>query len=160
MSLFANFDEGMHFPSCKFYRKKCQDESTQFKTRLQFGRACQPVKTNPWLGVRWKLASIAVCALLAQRSHVEAKKCYGSKIYKDKLIKVTIGLAEPMREGNMIRCLLMSQWAGRVTMWFERVQGGSKVILTQFRIQRHNPLVEDQRKHVITTKLSRIRSKR
>jgi hypothetical protein len=29
-------------------------------------------------------------------SNVWAKRCYGSKINKDKLIKVTIGLAEPM----------------------------------------------------------------
>jgi hypothetical protein len=29
-------------------------------------------------------------------SNIWARRCYGSKINKDKLIKVTIGLAEPM----------------------------------------------------------------
>jgi hypothetical protein len=37
-----------------------------------------------------------------------------SKLNKDKLIKVTIGLAEPMRESDTIRCLLMSQRKGRI----------------------------------------------
>jgi hypothetical protein len=55
-----------------------------------------------------KLASIAVGVFYARHSHVEAKECYGSRISRGKLIKVTIGLAEPMREGDMIRCLLMS----------------------------------------------------
>jgi hypothetical protein len=34
-----------------------------------------------------------------------AKECYGSRISKDELIEVTIGLAEPMREGDTIQCL-------------------------------------------------------
>jgi hypothetical protein len=41
-------------------------------------------------------------------SHAEAKKCYEPKINKDELIKVTIGLAEPMRGRDTIRCPLMS----------------------------------------------------
>jgi hypothetical protein len=44
---FANFDEEIRFPSCNFYLKKHLDELAQFKTRLQFGRAHQPIKTNP-----------------------------------------------------------------------------------------------------------------
>jgi hypothetical protein len=43
---FTNSDEGMHFPSCKFCLKKQLDEPAQFKIRLQFGRARQPIKTN------------------------------------------------------------------------------------------------------------------
>jgi hypothetical protein len=46
---FANFDEEMHFLSCNFYLKKRLGEPAQFKTRLQFGRAQQPVRINPWL---------------------------------------------------------------------------------------------------------------
>jgi hypothetical protein len=34
---FANSDEEMHLPSCNSCLKKRLDESTQFKTRLQFG---------------------------------------------------------------------------------------------------------------------------
>jgi hypothetical protein len=49
MNLFTSSDEGMHFLSCKFCFKKHLEESEQFKTRLQFGRAHQPVKTNSWL---------------------------------------------------------------------------------------------------------------
>jgi hypothetical protein len=36
------------------------------------------------------------------------------KINRDKFIKVMIDLAKPMREGNMIMCLLMSQGSGRI----------------------------------------------
>jgi hypothetical protein len=34
---FANPNEKMHFLSCNFCLKKCMDEPTQFKARLQFG---------------------------------------------------------------------------------------------------------------------------
>jgi hypothetical protein len=44
---FANSDEEMHFPSCNFCLKKFLDEPAQFKIKLQFGRAHQPVRTNP-----------------------------------------------------------------------------------------------------------------
>jgi ribosome recycling factor len=53
-----------------------------------------------------------------------------------------IDLVEPMREGNMIRCLLMSQRSERISNVIQRVQGGCKVIPTQFRIQRYNLLEE------------------
>jgi hypothetical protein len=50
MRPLANFQRmKMHFPSCKFCLKKCQGEPAQFETTLQFGRAQQPVRTNPWL---------------------------------------------------------------------------------------------------------------
>jgi hypothetical protein len=38
------------------------------------------------------------------------------KTHRGKLITVPIGLAEPMREGDMLRCLLMSQGSKRFTM--------------------------------------------
>jgi hypothetical protein len=41
---------------------------------------------------------------------------HGSRISKDELIEVTIGLAQPLRGGDSIRCLLLSQGAGRFTM--------------------------------------------
>jgi hypothetical protein len=50
-----------------------------------------------------KLARIATGVFEAQHSHVWERRCYGSKINKDKLIKLTIGLVEPMREGDMTR---------------------------------------------------------
>jgi hypothetical protein len=68
-----------------------------------------------------------------RHSHVEAKKCYGSKINKDELIKVMIDLAESMREGDTIRCHLRIQRSGRIY----------NVISTHFRIQRYKLLVEN-----------------
>jgi hypothetical protein len=134
----------MRFPSCNFCLEKHLDEPTQFKIRLQVVRAHQPVRINLWLSfthkgleVRWKLASYAVGVFQARRNHVEAKECYGSRINKDELIEVTVDPVELMRGGGTIRCLLLGQWAGRFTIWFERVQGGSKVIPTQFRINRY-----------------------
>jgi hypothetical protein len=38
------------------------------------------------------------------------------KMRRGKLTKVTIGLVELMREGDMIRCILMSQGVERFTM--------------------------------------------
>jgi hypothetical protein len=148
--LFANSDEEIWFLSYNFCLEKRLDEPTQFKIRLQVARAHQPVRINPWLSfthkglvVRWKLASSVAGVFQARRSHVEAKECYRSRINKDELIEVTIDPVEPMRGGGTIRCLLLSQWVGRFTMWFERVQGSSKVIPTQFRIHRYKPLVEN-----------------
>jgi hypothetical protein len=51
---FANSDEGIHFSSCNFCLKKRMYEPAQFKTRLQFGRAHQPVRTNSRLSVTHK----------------------------------------------------------------------------------------------------------
>jgi hypothetical protein len=73
---------------------------------------------------------------------------------KDTLFKVMIGLVEPMRGGDTIRCLLMSHMGGSiyngVQEWGSRVQDGSMVILTQFRIQRYKPLVEINRDKINT----------
>jgi hypothetical protein len=56
----------MHFPSCNFCLKRRSGETAQFKTRLQFRRAHQLVRTNPRLsftpdeqGVMGKVARIA-----------------------------------------------------------------------------------------------------
>jgi hypothetical protein len=38
----------MRFPSCNFCLKEHLGEPAQLKTRLQFGWAHQPVRTNPW----------------------------------------------------------------------------------------------------------------
>jgi hypothetical protein len=51
---FANSDEEMRFSYYNFCLKKRLDETAQFKTRLQFGRAHQPVRTNLWLGFQHK----------------------------------------------------------------------------------------------------------
>jgi hypothetical protein len=101
IGLFTNSKKEMRFPSCNFCLKRCLGEPAQFKTRLQFGRAHQPVRTNPGLsftpkeqGVMVKLARIATDVFEARHSHVRAKRCYGSKISKGEFIKVTIGIAE------------------------------------------------------------------
>jgi hypothetical protein len=39
-----------------------------------------------------------------RHSHVGVRRCYGSKISKSGFIKITIGLTEPMRMGDMLRC--------------------------------------------------------
>jgi hypothetical protein len=44
---FHKFREGNALSICKFCLKKRLDKSTQFKTRLQFEQAYQPVRTNP-----------------------------------------------------------------------------------------------------------------
>jgi hypothetical protein len=51
---FAKSDEEKRFPSCRFCLKKRLDEPAQFKIRLQFGRARQPVRTTPQLGFQHK----------------------------------------------------------------------------------------------------------
>jgi hypothetical protein len=61
-----------------------------------------------------KLARIAMGVFEARHSYVRAKRCYGSKISKSEFIKVTIGLTEPMRKGDMVRCLLVSQRSGMI----------------------------------------------
>jgi hypothetical protein len=58
---------------------------------------------------------------------------------------ITIGLVEPMRNSATVRCLLVSQGAERFTMGFKGVQGGFVIVHTQFRIPRHNLLVETNR---------------
>jgi hypothetical protein len=51
---FANSDEEMHSPYYNFCLKKHLDKPAQFKTRFQFGRAHQPVRTHPWLSFTHK----------------------------------------------------------------------------------------------------------
>jgi hypothetical protein len=53
------------------------DGNAQFKIKLKFGRAHQPIRTNPWLsfkhnelGVMGKLASIATGVSQGWNSHV------------------------------------------------------------------------------------------
>jgi hypothetical protein len=135
MSLFANSEKEMRFPSYNFYLMKRLDEPVQFKTRLQFGRAHQPAGTNPWLtfntmnlGVHGELVGIATGVFQAWNSHAQARKGYGSEISKGKLIKVMIGLAEPLREGDTIQCLLMGQRSSRIHKLIQRIQGGFRVI--------------------------------
>jgi hypothetical protein len=107
MGHFTNFEKEMCFPFYKFYLKKRLDEPAQFKTRLQFGWAYQPVRINPWLcftpkeqGVVGKLARIATGVFGAWHSHVWARSATISKICKGELIKVTIGITEPMIIGG------------------------------------------------------------
>jgi hypothetical protein len=139
----------MCFPSYNFYLRGCLGEPTPFKTRLQFGWAQQLVRTNPRLnftpkkqGVMGKLARFMTGVFGARHSNVGVRRCYTSEISKGVFIKVTIGLMEPMRMGDMITCLSNGQTGGRVTMLFKGVQCAFRVIPTQLRSQRYNALVE------------------
>jgi hypothetical protein len=112
MGLFTSSEEKMRFSSCNFCIKKRLDEPAQFKTRLQFGQAQQPVRTNPLLsftpmeqGIMGKLARIAMGVFGARHSHVGVRRCYGSKISKGGFVRVTSGKMGPMRKGDMIRYL-------------------------------------------------------
>jgi hypothetical protein len=67
-----------------------------------------------------KLAMITTGVFEAQHSHVGAKSCYGSKISKGGFIKVTIDLTEPMRKGDTVRCLLVSQWSEKICNMVQR----------------------------------------
>jgi hypothetical protein len=77
-----------------------------------------------------KLARIATVVFEARHSQVGAKGCYGSTISKGGFVKVTIGLTEPMRKGEMVRCLLVSQRSGKI---YNEVQTSSR------RFQGYNP---------------------
>jgi hypothetical protein len=57
------------------------------------------------LGVIRKLARMTTRVFGARHSPVRAKRCYGSKISKGGLLKVTSGLMGSMRKGHTIRCL-------------------------------------------------------
>jgi hypothetical protein len=52
MGLFANSEKEMHIPSCNYSLKEHLGEPAQFKTRFQFGRARQLVKTKLWLSFK------------------------------------------------------------------------------------------------------------
>jgi hypothetical protein len=77
-----------------------------------------------------RLARIATGVFEARHSHVSAKRCYGSTIRKGGFIKVMIGLTEPMRKGDTVMCLLMSQMSGKI---YNMVQRSSR------RLQGYNP---------------------
>jgi hypothetical protein len=84
---FTNFDEGIRFPSYNFCLKKHLDELAQFRTRLQFGRAHQPVRTNnPRLSFTYEelgswegMLSIAIGVFQAQNNHVWQRSAMGPK---------------------------------------------------------------------------------
>jgi hypothetical protein len=67
---FANSDEEMHFLSCNFCLKKCLDEPTQFKIRLQCGHAHQPARTDMWLSFNSRMRH----GLNHTKDHVQAWK--------------------------------------------------------------------------------------
>jgi hypothetical protein len=54
-----------------------------------------------------------------------------------------IGLAEPMKGVTRSGAFYGPKEQKNITMEFKKVQGDSKVIPTQFRIQRYKPLVEN-----------------
>jgi hypothetical protein len=156
MCLFVDSEKEMHFPSCNFCLKMRLGEPAQIKTWLQFGWPQQPVRTNPRVSftpmeqdIMGKLARIVMNVFGAWHSHIEVKRCYGSKITKGGFIKVTSGLMGPMRKGDRIRCLSNGRkGAGGFTMWFKWVEGAFRVIPTQLRSQRYNALVETNKNKI------------
>jgi hypothetical protein len=79
----------------------------------------------------------------AEMAMFRPRSVTGLKIHMGKITKVTIGLAKQLREGDTIRCLLMSQMSERIYNAAQRVQGSCMVIPTHFRIQRYNLLEEN-----------------
>jgi hypothetical protein len=75
-----------------------------------------------------KLARIAMVVFGAWNSHVWARRCYGSKTNKDRLIEVTICLAEPMG-GWHDQVSLDEPKELEDSQIDSRVQGGFRVIL-------------------------------
>jgi hypothetical protein len=119
--LFIYSEKKMRFSSYNFCLKRRLGEPTQFKIRLQFERARQPIRINSGLsfppkeqGVMEKLVRIAMGVFGAWHSHVWVMRCYGSKISKGGFINVTIGLTEPIRIGDTIGCLSNGRRGGRV----------------------------------------------
>jgi hypothetical protein len=61
-----------------------------------------------------KIVSTVAMSFKPKMAMFRQRSATGPKIHRGKLIKVTIGLTEPMRESDMIRCLLMSQRTRRI----------------------------------------------
>jgi hypothetical protein len=101
------------------------------------------------------LLSITAGVFQARHSHVWARRCYGSKINKDKLIKVPIVLAGPMRQGDMIRCLLMSQRSGRIHNEIQKSSRRQQGYTHPIQDSKAYTSSRDQQKQVMM-KLSRI----
>jgi hypothetical protein len=89
-----------------------------------------------------KIASITTGVYGAHHSRVGTKRCYGSKLSKGGFIKVTIDLAKPMRKGDTVRYLLVSQRSGKIYNVVQRVRCGFRVKPTRFRLQRWSYLDE------------------
>jgi hypothetical protein len=108
---FASADEEMSFSSCNFCLKKRLDELASFKTKLQFGRAHQLIKSDPWRSFKDKeydidckelsghdiASNIAIGFLIVEQGQAEKGEFQGSKT-KGELSRVVIGSTEPLRE--------------------------------------------------------------
>jgi hypothetical protein len=71
-----------------------------------------------------------------------AKECYGSRINKDELIGVTIGLAKPMREGDLIGCLFNGPKKLEDSQGGSSVRGDFRVTSMRFMLQRYSHIEE------------------
>jgi hypothetical protein len=64
----------MHLPSCNFCLKKRLNEPAQFKIRLQFGRAHQPIRTDPRLSLAhkeiWVIGKLASTTMVSFRPDI------------------------------------------------------------------------------------------
>jgi hypothetical protein len=105
------------------------------------------------------LLSIAAGVFQARHSHVWARRCYGSKINKDKFIKVTIGLAEPMRKGATIMCLLMNQRSRRIDNEIQKSSRWLQGYTHAIQDSKAYTSSRDQQKQVIAITFSRNNSR-
>jgi hypothetical protein len=67
---------------------------------------------------------------------------------RGRIIMVTIGLVEPIGGATRSSAPWWTEGAKWLTLQFKRVQDGSRVTPTQFRIQWHKPLVENNRNKI------------
>jgi hypothetical protein len=70
--------------------------------------------------------------------------------HRGKIIKVMIGLVEPMGGATWSGAPWWTEGAERLTLTFKTTQGGSKVIPAQLRSQSYNALVETNRNMINT----------
>jgi hypothetical protein len=133
--LFTDSEKEMRFPSCNFCLKKRLGEPAQFKTRLQFGRALQLVRTNLWLSFAHKeLESWENLLGLWQVSlkHDLAMSRQRGVTVQNKQGWVYQGHNWPNgTNATGWHDQVPFWWAKRAegfTIWFKRVQCGSKVI--------------------------------
>jgi hypothetical protein len=81
----------------------------------------QDLASTQGIRVIGKLASTTAVPFRAEMTMFRPRSVTSLKIHMGKIIKVTIGLAEPMKEGDTIRCLLMSQRSERIYNVAQRV---------------------------------------
>jgi hypothetical protein len=86
--------------------------------------------------VMGRLASTMAVSFRHEMAMFRSRSVTGLKMHRSKLIKVTIGLAKPKKEGDMPRYLLMSQERKDLQCDSKEFQGDFNVIPTRMSIFR------------------------